>query len=84
MIDHEGQDFKSNVYVKRLLAVLDKELSRGELMTALGLKDVEHFWRSYLQPALAAGLIERTIPDKSRSRFKSCHAKRLSTGRRKR
>lgn len=55
--------------VKRLLVVLDTDLSRSEIMTALGLKDVEHFRRAYLLPALAAGLIERTIPDKPKSRF---------------
>jgi DNA-binding PadR family transcriptional regulator len=33
----------------------------------LGLKDDEHFRKSYLLPALEAGLIEMTIQDKPRS-----------------
>jgi hypothetical protein len=34
---------------------------------AVGLKDDEHFRNAYLQAALEAGLIEKTIPDKPRS-----------------
>jgi len=40
----------------------------GELMEKLRLKDRRHFGMNNLQPALAAGLIEMTIPDKPRSR----------------
>ena len=36
-------------------------------MKSLGLKDDEHFRKAYLLPALEAGLIEMTIPDKPRS-----------------
>jgi hypothetical protein len=42
-------------------------MSRGELMEKLRLKDRMHFRMDYLQPALAAALIEMTIPDKPRS-----------------
>lgn len=38
-----------------------------ELQAALGLKHEDHFRRAYLVPALKAGLIEMTIPDKPRS-----------------
>jgi hypothetical protein len=38
-------------------------------MKKLGLKDEKHFRESYLRPALGAGLIEMTIPDKPRSPF---------------
>ena len=35
---------------------------------ALGLRHEDHFRKAYLLPALQAGLIERTVPDKPRSR----------------
>ena len=51
----------------RLLRVLVGQMTRQQLQQALGLKDDEHFRKAYLQPALDAGLIEMTIPDKPRS-----------------
>jgi len=39
------------------------------LQTRLGLADRENFRKSVLTPALDAGLIERTIPDKPNSRL---------------
>jgi hypothetical protein len=51
----------------KLLSALIGEMTRQQLMTALGLKDDEHFRKAYLLPALEAGLIEMTIPDKPRS-----------------
>ncbi|CAE6498104.1 Filamentation induced by cAMP protein Fic (fragment) [Nitrosomonas nitrosa] len=48
----------------RLLSVLASEMTRHQLKEALGLKDDEHFRKTYLLPALDAGLIEMTIPDK--------------------
>jgi ATP-dependent DNA helicase RecG len=53
--------------VGKLLEALPGEMSRGELMEKLRLKDGMHFGMDYLQPSLAAGLIEITIPDKPRS-----------------
>ena len=53
--------------VARLLQVLVGEMTRQELQRALGLKNNEYFRRAYLRPALRAGLIEMTIPDKPRS-----------------
>lgn len=53
--------------VLALLTRLSGEMSRQELMTALGLKDRKHFRDNYLQPALDAGLLEMTIPDKPQS-----------------
>ncbi len=55
--------------VTRLLGALDGERSCTELREALALKDDEHFRKTYLLAALEAGLIERTIPDKLRSRL---------------
>jgi ATP-dependent DNA helicase RecG len=51
----------------RLLKVVTGEMTRQELQSLLGLKDDEHFRKTYLLPALEAGLIEMTIPDKPRS-----------------
>ena len=42
-------------------------MTRQQLQVALELKDDEHFRKAYLLPALRAGLIEMTIPDKPRS-----------------
>ena len=55
-------------HVERLIAVLQGDMSRVELMDALGLKDRQHFARTYLQPGLDAGLVEMTKPDRPRSR----------------
>ena len=51
----------------RLISVLAGEMTRQQLKEALGLKDDEHFRKSYLLLALETGLIEMTIPDKPRS-----------------
>jgi len=53
--------------VKRLLAVCEGEMSRQELQAALHLKDESYFRSAYLEPALQAGLIRMTIPEKHRS-----------------
>ncbi len=53
--------------VERLIQALDGEMTRAEMMEALGLKDRMHFANDYLQPALDARLVEMTIPDKPRS-----------------
>jgi len=53
----------------RLLQVMTTDLTRQALQTALGLKNSEHFRKTYLLPALERGLIEMTIPDKPNSRL---------------
>ena len=53
--------------VKRLLAVLDREMGRAALMQALALRDARHFRQRYLLPAMQAGLVEMTQPDHPRS-----------------
>ena len=52
----------------RLLQVIAGEMTRQHLQEALGLKHEDHFRKAYLLPALQAGLIKMTIPDKPRSR----------------
>ena len=55
--------------VIRLYKVIgDSELTKQQLMKILGLEDGKYFRLSYLQPALDAGLIEMTIPDKPTSK----------------
>ncbi len=51
----------------RLLRAVSGEMTRQHLQELLDLKNDEHFRKSYLLPALQAGLIEMTIPDKPRS-----------------
>lgn len=53
--------------VTRLLHALTEPMNRTELQAKLQLKSQANFRDRYLQPALAAGLIEMTIPDKPRS-----------------
>lgn len=55
--------------VVRLLAALTGDLDRAALQKALGLADRKSFSQRYLQPALEAGLIEQTRPDKPNSRL---------------
>lgn len=55
--------------VARLLRVLLGEMTRGELQSALGLKDEKHIRDAYLRPALDGQLIEMTIAHKPRSRL---------------
>ena len=50
------------------MAALTGEMSRAELLAALLLTDRKNLRTSYLQPALDAGLIEMTLPDKPTSR----------------
>jgi ATP-dependent DNA helicase RecG len=54
---------------KLLHAAVAAAKSRQDLQSAAGLADREHFRKSYLEPLLAAGWFERTIPDKPTSRL---------------
>ena len=53
--------------VQRLLLVLNGEMPRQQIQQALGLKHEDHFRKAYLVPALAAHVIEMTLPDTPRS-----------------
>ena len=55
--------------LRRILAILRKEMSRQEIQMALALRGRENFEARYLKPALEADLVERTIPDKPNSRL---------------
>jgi ATP-dependent DNA helicase RecG len=55
--------------VALLLGIMHGEMTRADLQGALNLKGRANFENRYLRPALAAGLIEMTIPSKPNSRF---------------
>jgi len=50
-----------------LLLCLEGEMGRQALQEAMGLRDAEHFRKTYLLPSLRVGAIEMTIPDKPKS-----------------
>ena len=55
-------------HVEILVSALEHEMGRAQLQSALRLAHSDHFTASYLRPALEAGLIEMTLPDKPTSR----------------
>jgi hypothetical protein len=52
-----------------LLEAARQSRSREELQEATGLRDRRHFQRAHLEPLVAAGWVEMTIPAKPRSRL---------------
>ena len=54
-------------HVRELIVQMVGERSRTELQEILGLADREHFRKTYLTPALEAGVIEMTLPDRPKS-----------------
>jgi ATP-dependent DNA helicase RecG len=62
-----------NELVERLVMSLDNDMSRQALQQVLKIKHLVHFRNSYLRPALEAGYVEMTIPEKpnsSRQRYR--------------
>lgn len=56
--------------VETLLAAVSNEaMSREELQAATGIRHREHFRKAYIEPLVASGWIQRTIPDKPTSRL---------------
>lgn len=55
--------------VERLLRAMRGEMSRDALQIELALQDRKSFRERYLNPALAAGLIEMSLPHKPNSRL---------------
>ncbi len=72
--------------VERLLELVNGEMSRREMLDALGLRDRKWLRQGYLGPALQAGLIEMTRPEAPRAkdqRYRLTPAgRRLQAGRR--
>lgn len=68
MISDYDDDYESD-YVNKLMQVLgDRELSTPQLMGLLNLSHATNFRKNYLLPALEKKLIERTVPDKPKSK----------------
>lgn len=69
--DHPGLtrawERKPTVQVRELVRVLDRARSRVEILQGLGLRNRSNLVVNYMRPALDAGLIEMTIPDKPTS-----------------
>jgi len=61
--------------VKLMLDRMKGEMSREELQQMLGLQDRKSFRERYLKPALEAGLIEMTLPDKPNSKLQKYRRK---------
>jgi hypothetical protein len=55
--------------VRRVVLVLRGEQSRKHLQDGLFLKGRANFEERYLKPAIEAGLVEPTVPDKPNSRL---------------
>lgn len=55
--------------VKAVLAELNGEMTRTQLQGRLKLAHEDHFRKAYLLPAIRAGLVTMTIPDKPKSRL---------------
>ena len=53
--------------VAALLRVVQSAMSRPALQEAMGLKNAEHFRKTYLVPAITAGYLEMTLPSTPRS-----------------
>jgi ATP-dependent DNA helicase RecG len=54
--------------IRKMLAVVQGEMTRREIQAALSLRNKKHFQEAYQQPAIALGLLEMTIADKPNSR----------------
>jgi ATP-dependent DNA helicase RecG len=52
--------------VEDLLQVMQNDMLRSALQTAIGLRNAEHFSKAYLMPAIAAGYLETTLSDTPR------------------
>lgn len=64
----EQDTMQDTMQVRELVKVFTGVHTRGELQKMLGLSNRDYFRKSYLQPAIEAGLVALTIPDKPTSR----------------
>jgi hypothetical protein len=65
-----GQDtVQVTTQVEELLKILVTAMDRQEIQERLNLANRENFRLNYLKPALDAGLVEMTIPNKPNSRL---------------
>lgn len=61
------QFFNDLTEPERVILVLEGEMMREELMSILELRHRDNFMEKYLNPSIAKGWVERTIPDKPTS-----------------
>ena len=54
-----------------LISAMQGEMLREDLQQRLGVSDRKYFSASFIRPAMEAGLIEMTVPDKPRSSIQS-------------
>lgn len=66
---HKSASYEDNPQLVRLVSALTSERGAAELREVLQIKHQTDLLRRYLRPAMDAGLIEYTIPDKPRSRL---------------
>jgi len=57
--------------VAPMLTAVDGEMPQQARQAALALKNVDHFRKAHLAPAIAAGCLEMTLPDHPTSRLQS-------------
>lgn len=75
---NEAPTLQVTPQVEALLKALgDEALNLREIMKRIGLTDRASFTKRYLGPALEAGVVERTIPDKPTSRLQRYRKTRL-------
>ena len=55
--------------VASVLRAIEGNMSRLELQTTMGLKNADHFRKAYILPAMAAGVLEMTLPERPNSRL---------------
>ncbi len=81
LIEIEGDQIPTeriNPYIRLFLDKLgNDELSAGEIMKRMGLKNRPAFRKTYLQPALNSQLIEMTLPDKPNSKNQKYRKRKL-------
>ena len=59
---------QDTAHVQRIILSIEDEMSREVLQGRLSISHRQHFIKEYLKPAIEAGLIELTIPDKPKSK----------------
>ena len=64
LTEHQEITQEVNPGIKRMLNVLEGDMSRRELQDILNLTDEGHFRKTYLKPAILQNLISLTIPEK--------------------
>jgi ATP-dependent DNA helicase RecG len=69
VVTDQVTDQVTDAVLSLLAAAAGGEHTRRALQDALGLKHAPHFREAYLLPAIAAGLLEMTLPDQPTSRM---------------